>query len=138
MKEDYIQMPPLPRDCDPVTVQIIWMYAVMSDEERGEVRKQLEMSIKGMSTEELDEYLDGSDQKVNISPALQKFADGIRSLISKMIISATELSTLVFIKHCIEEKPLKEIAEELEQTEDEIALFTRLYDLITDSEGLTS
>lgn len=130
MEQNYIQLPPLPSDMPLESIEMIWLYAQMSDEKRDMFLEFIWGSFNDNNTclekSEISKALWSSCTEIN-SDVLE-FANLMKKLVGILIVQACEMAALIYQDYCIAGKSIEELSKEHHVDEKTLQLMAQYYD----------
>ena len=129
MQQNYIQLPPLPSDMPLESVEMIWLYAQISDEKRDMLLEFIWESFYNntcLEKPEISKAMWSSCTEIN--PDVLEFANLMKKLARILIVQAYEMAALIYQGYCIGGKSIEELSEEYHIDEESIQLMTQYYD----------
>lgn len=130
MKEKYIQLPPLPLDLPPDSIEIIWLYAKMPQQERKMFQKFMHETLNGSEKDihqtESFKTINDSDAETNSDVA--EFTSLMQQMIGTLIAQACETAAIVYQYYCMDGKSIEEISEIINISKSTIQLISQYYD----------
>ncbi|RKI38789.1 hypothetical protein D7V86_16545 [bacterium D16-51] len=130
MKSEYIQLPPLPKDMPLESIELVWLYARLPEEEQEMLRNFIRESLNGRSekNDEVDFSKLISDSAVEVDPNILEYVNLMRKMVGTLIAQSCELSAIIYQRYCIKKSSVKEISDELNLDEEFVQLMTQYYD----------
>lgn len=130
MKQNYIQLPPLPSDMPLESIEMIWLYAQMSDEKRDMLLEFIWESFNNNNTclgkSEISKAMWSSCTEIN--PDVLEFANLMKKLVGILIVQACEMAALIYQDYCITGKSIEELSKEYHVDKETIQLMAQYYD----------
>lgn len=128
----YIQLPPIPEDIETPALEVIWLFAKMSHEEREDALVQLQAMLGDEKTGEMDydtmqEILDKYD-KVEEDEIFSQYIECIRKLLAKLVLESYDVAAYVFQKRCVEKLSVEEMLKTTRLSESALNMFVKYFD----------
>lgn len=115
MKPKYVQLPPLPLDLPLESIEMIWMYARIPEQERIVLRDFLRDSVSG-NTKNLNKTAFAEmirDDNTELNSDVVEYIELMKNLLGTLMSQACEIEGLVYMNYCIEGKSIKKILKSL-------------------------
>lgn len=130
MKEKYVQLPPLPLDLPLESIETIWIYAKMPQQEKKIFQEFMRVTLNNSpedthQTEQAKE-MNPTDTETNADVA--EFTALMQQMIGTLIVQACETAAFVYQYYCIDGKTIDEISETFNVSKDTIQLIAQYYD----------
>lgn len=130
MEQKYIQLPPLPSDMPLESIEMIWLYAQMSDEKRDMLLEFIWESFNNNNTRlekpEISKAMWSPCTEIN--PDVLEFANLMKKLVGILIVQACEMAALIYQGYCIAGKSLEELSKKYHVDEETLQLMAQYYD----------
>lgn len=130
MREKKVQLPPLPLDLPLESIEIIWQYAKMPQQERTMfqefMRETLNGSEKDIHQTELVKVMNHPDAETN--PDVAEFTSLMQKMIGTLIVQSCEMAAIVYQYYCIDNESIEEISKAINVPEKTVQLISQYYD----------
>lgn len=130
MEQKYIQLPPLPSDMPLESIEMIWLYAQMSDEKRDMFLEFIWESFNDNNTclekSEISKAMWRSCTEIN--PDVVEFANLMKKLVGILIVQACEMAAFIYQGYCIAGKSIEELSKEYHVDKETLQLMAQYYD----------
>lgn len=130
MREKYVQLPPLPLNLPLESIELIWLYARMPQEEKqmfqNFMRDTLKDSSKNIPQTEPPKTIKTPDEETSSDVA--EFTSLMQEMIGTLIVQACEMAAIVYQYHCIDKKSIEEISKAINVPEETVQLISQYYD----------
>lgn len=130
MKEKYVQLPPLPLDMSLESIEIIWIYAKLPQQEKKMfqefIREMLDDDKKEICQTQKDIQINFTDAETN--PDIAEFISLLQKMIGILIMQACEMAAIVYKNYCMDGKSIEKISEMINVSKDTVQLISQYYD----------
>ena len=108
--EEYIQLPPLPRDTEAVVVQMFWEFLKLSEEGRKVVHAELKTVV---NKDNIEPYRKPEKYRKVKKEELAAFEETVSNMIRSLILEASDIASWVFVKKYVEGWTLEQMIEDM-------------------------
>lgn len=122
-KDEYIQLPPLKRNLEANAVLLIWEFAKMSEEARGEVLEDMELINSRVGNAALPEKY-----RIVTKEELADYEDALGRLMRSIVYEASDIACWVFCKKYIDEWSLEQMIGDMPSAEKFIIIMDTLFE----------
>lgn len=129
MQDEFIQLPPIPKDEPGEFVELVWLFAKLRAEERETVLDFVKSAADGapgkIMVTEYAKILKNISLKA--SPDIQEFTELTRRLLGHLFAQACDMAATVYLNCIVAGKPVKETSGELALDEDLTRMIAAYY-----------
>ena len=110
--EEYIQLPPLPRDTEGFVVQMFWEFMKLSKEEKEKVHADLKSIV---NKDNIEPYKAPEKYREIKREELAAFEETVKNMIRSLVLEASDVASWVYVKKYIEGWTLEQMIEDMPQ-----------------------
>lgn len=110
--EEYIQLPPLPRDTEGLAVQMIWEFLKLSKEEQKTVHAELKVVV---NKDNIEKYEEPKEFRRVKKEEFADFEETISNMIRALVLEASDIACWVFAKKYVEGWTLEQMIGDMPQ-----------------------
>ena len=108
--EEYIQLPPLPRDTEGFVVQMFWEFLKLSEEERKVVHADLKTIV---NKDNIEPYKEPENYRKVKKEELAAHEETVNNMIRSLVWEASDIASWVFVKKYVEGWTLEQMVEDM-------------------------
>ena len=123
--EEYIQLPPLPRDTEGFVVQMFWEFMKLSKEEKEKVHADLKSIV---NKDNIEPYKEPENYREVKREELAAFEETVKNMIRSLVLEASDVASWVYVKKYIEGWTLEQMIEDMPQAIQFIIAMDTLFD----------
>ena len=123
--EEYIQLPPLPRDTEGFVVQMFWEFMKLSKEEKEKVHADLKSIV---NKDNIEPYKAPEKYREIKREELAAFEETIKNMIRSLVLEASDVASWVYVKKYIEGRTLEQMIEDMPNAIQFIIAMDTLFD----------
>lgn len=123
--EEYIQLPPLPRDTEGFVVQMFWEFMKLSKEEKEKVHADLKSIV---NKDNIEPYKAPEKYREIKREELAAFEETIKNMIRSLVLEASDVASWVYVKKYIEGWTLEQMIEDMPNAIQFIIAMDTLFD----------
>ena len=123
--EEYIQLPPLPRDPEGFVVQMFWEFMKLSKEEKEKVHADLKSIV---NKDNIEPYKEPENYREVKREELAAFEETVKNMIRSLVLEASDVASWVYVKKYIEGWTLEQMIEDMPQAIQFIIAMDTLFD----------
>ena len=123
--EEYIQLPPLPRDPEGFVVQMFWEFMKLSKEEKEKVHADLKSIV---NKDNIEPYKEPENYREVKREELAAFEETVKNMIRSLVLEASDVASWVYVKKYIEGWTLEQMIEEMPHAIQFIIAMDTLFD----------
>ena len=135
MKPKFVQLPPLPLDLPVESIEAIWSYVRMAEEDRIMIQEFMKENVNG-NVKNLGKTAFVKmmqDDSIEITPDVEEYIELMRKLIGTLMAQACEIAALVYGHYRMEGKSIEKISDEFHLGQELLELMAQYYDENIDS-----
>ena len=123
--EEYIQLPPLPRDTEGFVVQMFWEFMKLSKEEKEKVHADLKSIV---NKDNIEPYKAPEKYREIKREELAAFEETVKNMIRSLVLEASDVASWVYVKKYIEGWTLEQMIEDMPNAIQFIIAMDTLFD----------
>ena len=123
--EEYIQLPPLPRDTEGFVVQMFWEFMKLSKEEKEKVHADLKSIV---NKDNIEPYKAPEKYREIKREELAAFEETVKNMIRSLVLEASDIASWVYVKKYIEGWTLEKMIEDMPNALQFIIAMDTLFD----------
>lgn len=123
--EEYIQLPPLPRDTEGFVVQMFWEFMKLSKEGKERVHADLKSIV---NKDNIKPYKEPENYCEVKREELAAFEETVKNMIRSLVLEASDVASWVYVKKYIEGWTLEQMIEEMPHAIQFIIAMDTLFD----------
>lgn len=135
MKPKFVQLPPLPFDLPVESIEAIWSYIRMAEEDRVMIQEFMKENVNGnvknIGKTAFVKMM--QDDSTEITPDVEEYIELMRKLIGTLMAQACEIAALVYEHYRMEGKSIEKISDEFHLDQELLELMAQYYDENIDS-----